>query len=73
MYHITTTHHNQTRYYNAFNLMVNPPVLQTTPNLESAYTFATETKAQEWKDRLEKMFPEYEFQIHENSPNVGTI
>jgi hypothetical protein len=67
IYHITATINGKTKYYNAFDLMVKPNVLLTTPHLDSAFECKTIEKAEEWKAWLEKKFPEYSYEIVSNA------
>ncbi|PSR54144.1 hypothetical protein AHMF7605_11745 [Adhaeribacter arboris] len=62
-YIITAIKDEETKYYCAFDLMVKPNVLQTTPHLDSAFEFKSLEKAEGWKDWLEKKFPEFSYKI----------
>lgn len=62
---ITATRNGKTAYYNAFDLMVNPNVLLTTPDLASAFPFTVRQAAESRMAWLKNRFPEYEYAITE--------
>ena len=65
LYLITATRNGQTAYYNAFDLMVNPNVLLTTKDVDSACPYKVLQAAESRVAWLKNRFTEYEYEIEE--------